>query len=97
MKESKLEAHLRKKVEELGGMCIKMSPTYCRSIPDRLCLMPSGFSFFVELKTEIGKLSEGQEEKIRRLRELGHMVFIVRSVENVHFMLDIIAETLNED
>lgn len=49
--------------------------------PDFHCLAPKGRHFMVECKTKTGKLSEDQEWFSARANELGHSVWIVRSIE----------------
>lgn len=60
MKEKAVEAYLRKGVIALGGKCIKfVSPSHA-GVTDRIVMMPGGKVYFVELKTDIGKLTDLQ-------------------------------------
>lgn len=60
MKEKAVEAYLRKGVIALGGQCIKfVSPSHA-GVTDRIVMMPSGKVYFVELKTDMGKLTDLQ-------------------------------------
>lgn len=48
--EASVEEDLRKAVEKVGGLCIKLPALLYRGIPDRMVLLPGGRLFFVELK-----------------------------------------------
>ena len=84
--ESSIEAMLVKRVKERGGKCIKL--TGYVGIPDRLVLMPGGRITFVELKTEIGKLSEAQIFWREELNSLGFSVKVINSLNNLEQFLD---------
>ena len=83
MLEKDIEAYLVKRVKDLGGIAYKFTSPQRRSIPDRLCLLPGGFVFFVELKAP-GKKPDGhQEREHERLRTLGCNVFVISTYEQV--------------
>jgi hypothetical protein len=52
MRESQLEQKLVHHITKLGGIAYKFSSPNRRSVPDRLCVMPNGRAFFVELKAK---------------------------------------------
>jgi len=54
-----------------------------RGIPD-IEVIYEGIPYFLEVKTPIGKLSKYQEIEITALREAGVLVYVVRSLEEVH-------------
>lgn len=78
--ESDIERLLCKEVEKLGGRCVKWG---VNGEPDRIVLLPGGLTVFVETKRSDGKLSRLQDEKIRRLRQLGFLVFVPYTKEGV--------------
>ena len=45
-------------------------------IPDLQVLMPNSKNFFIELKTEKGRLSKSQKETIPFMQEKGHQVIV---------------------
>ena len=59
--EKHIEAYLVKKVKELGGMAYKFTSPAHRGVSDRIVCLPDGSTWFVELKTEGGRLSPLQK------------------------------------
>jgi hypothetical protein len=81
VREARVEAHLRQRVEQAGGWCVK---TYrVPGLPDRIVLMPGGRLWWVEVKTAGGRLSRVQRVIHRRLAGLGFEVVTLWSVEEV--------------
>lgn len=78
MRESKIETYLCKKVKEIGGLCIKMSPEFNAGIPDRLILI-RGRSFFVELKATGKKPRKLQVKYAEKLKKVGFETIIIDS------------------
>jgi hypothetical protein len=74
--EKLLERKLRAAIEEKGGLCLKLSAQFFTGLPDRLCLLPGGHVFFVELKGEGVRVSARQAYVHRQLRKLGFAVFV---------------------
>jgi hypothetical protein len=83
MRESALEEKLRKKVKALGGWAVKLGVTYLTGIPDRLVLMPGGRIWFVEMKSEKGRLSKMQLWWKAKLTSLGFEVWTVSDNEQL--------------
>lgn len=61
MLEKNIEAHLVKRVKALGGVAYKFTSPAHRGVADRVVCLPDGQTWFVELKTEGGKLSPLQK------------------------------------
>ena len=57
MLEKQIEAYLVKRVKALGGMAYKFTSPAHRGVADRIVCLPNGQTWFVELKTEGGRLS----------------------------------------
>jgi hypothetical protein len=83
MRESRIEAHLRKKVRNLGGQAYKFTSPGRRGVPDRLVLLPGGVVRFVELKSCGLGLGPLQALEVKRLNELGFVVAVLDSIEAV--------------
>ena len=54
LREASIEEYLRQRTEGLGGVCIKLSPTGLRGVPDRLIVLSGPRVLFVELKRPTG-------------------------------------------
>jgi hypothetical protein len=61
MLEKQVEAYFKKVVEQLGGKSYKFTSPAHRGVADRVACLPNGATWFVEIKTEGGKLSELQK------------------------------------
>jgi len=61
MKESEVEHYFKWAVERAGGKTYKFTSPSHRGVADRIACMPSGKTYFVELKTKGGRLSELQK------------------------------------
>jgi len=55
--EKQIEAYLVKRIKALGGMAYKFTSPAHRGVADRIVCLPNGQTWFVELKTEGGRLS----------------------------------------
>ena len=75
--ETKLERKCREHASEKGYINVKM---LTKGWPDRQ-FFGQGRSFFVEFKTDIGRLSVKQDRTITKLDRLGHLCFTVDSFE----------------
>ena len=87
--EKKLERKLKNRVEKMGGWCIKLLSTHISGLPDRMCLLPKGVIFFVELKTTKQKARKIQLIIHDKIRKLGFEVYVVDTSEGIN-------ETLNK-
>ena len=81
MKETQIESKIVKKAKELGFLTYKFSSPSNRGVPDRVFISPHGEVFFIEFKSEKGKLTKLQEKVIKDIGEYGVGVFIINSVE----------------
>lgn len=70
MLEKEIEAHLVKRMKEIGGECYKWSSPGNRGVPDRICFFPNGSVVFVELKKPGKKPTELQYLVGERLMDL---------------------------
>ena len=83
MLEKDIEKVLVAEVRKLGGRAYKWVSPGNGGVPDRIVVFPDRPPVFVELKAENGKLSVLQTAQIRRLRELGQAVYVVRGIDGV--------------
>jgi len=61
MLEKQVEAYLTKRVKDVGGRAYKFTSPAHRGVADRIVCFPNGSTWFVEVKTEGGRLSELQK------------------------------------
>ena len=61
MRELTIEKYLTQRVKELGGRAYKFTSPAHRGVADRVVCLPNGQTWFVELKTKGGRLSELQK------------------------------------
>lgn len=86
--EKLLEKKLRIKIEELGGYCWKLPAIHVSGIPDRLCLLPMGRAFFVEVKTTKEKAQPLQLLWHKKLREIGFEVYVVDTSAQIEEIIE---------
>lgn len=85
--EGKIEAHLKKRVSQLGGEIRKLSWIGRRGAPDRLIWWPGPIFAFVEVKAPDGRISTLQQREMERLAQAGFVVAVVWSEEDVDELL----------
>lgn len=83
MREKEIEKILTAEVKKLGGVAYKWVSPGNAGVPDRIVVFPRRAPVFVELKSDTGKLSALQEVQIRRLKELGQKVYVVKGIDGV--------------
>ena len=86
--EAKIEAYFKKRVEELGGICWKLTSPGRRGVPDRLVTLPMMGMFCVELKSEVGRLSRHQIQCFEDLANAGGEVITLSSRAEVDELMD---------
>lgn len=97
MRESTVEARLRKGVERAGGRCLKFVSPGHTGVPDRIILMPGGRVYFAELKAPGEKERPRQEYVQRKLAELGIRTFAtVDGIDRVAEVLKALTEDQND-
>lgn len=72
IRESEIEQHFVWAVEVAGGKAYKFTSPGNRGVADRVACLPDGSTWFVELKTRGGRLSELQKlfaQDMSRLRQ----------------------------
>jgi hypothetical protein len=81
--ELSVEQYLARCVKARGGWAIKLIPWAQAGLPDRMVLLPGGKMYFVELKSEKGRLRPAQHMVRRKLRLLGWSVHVLNSKSQV--------------
>lgn len=87
-REKDIEKYLRDKVKAAGGRAYKFVSPGNTGVPDRIVLFPSGRIVFVELKAPGKKPTELQKLQHERIRNLGFMVLVIDSKEQVDGLIN---------
>lgn len=89
--EKDIEQKLRKKVEALGGRCLKWVCPGWAGVPDRIVLLPFGRICFVETKRpKGGKLSKLQLWWGDELHRLGFGHYVIWDEKDLSCFLELI-------
>lgn len=88
MKESQIEKYMVCKVKAYGGLCFKFVSPGNPGVPDRIVITPTGKTIYVELKTEVGRLSNIQKWQITEMQKHGVDVRILYGVDAVKEFLE---------
>ena len=76
--EKEIAAKLRRKVERLGGWCLKWVCPGWSGVPDRIILLPGGKAIFAELKRPKGGVISPLQAKWREwLTGMGFTVWYI--------------------
>lgn len=90
MTEKEIEKILVSEVKKLGGRAYKWVSPGNDGVPDRIVILPGKVPYFVELKTDKGRLSPLQKVQIERLEKMGQRVFVAKGIDGVsQFFQDI--------
>jgi len=78
--EAQVEKYLVDTIAELEGTCLKFTVPGKRGYPDRLCKLPTGSAFVVEVKRPVGGvLAELQKVRRVELAGQGWRVYVVKN------------------
>lgn len=81
-----LEKNIQQKImqycKDNAIVCVKVDSTSSRGWPDLTVILTDGQVFFVELKTETGKLSALQEHTHKRIIGNKGKVYVARSLQD---------------
>ena len=89
--EREIESYLNENVKKRGGRAYKFVSPGNRGVPDRMILLPGGRIIFVELKTKDRYPTKLQRVQIKRMRDLGADVRVIRGMDAVKDFLDELA------
>lgn len=91
MLEREIENYLNENIKKLGGRAYKFVSPGNRGVPDRMILLPGGRIIFVELKTKDRSPTKLQRVQIKRMRDLGADVRVIRGIDAAKDFLDELA------
>lgn len=81
--EKVVERALVNRIETMGGLCLKFLPSFLSGFPDRICLLPRGRVYFVELKKPGEKPRKLQLYWHEKLKQLGFSVLVIDNTDKV--------------
>ena len=79
MTEQQIQKKIIDRYTANGWYVIKLIKTNKNGIPDLLCLKNGETPFFIEVKTETGRLSKLQEYRIDELKKAGFDAEVLRN------------------
>ena len=79
--EARIEAWLNERIKELAGISYKFVSPMNPGVPDRIYILPGGSVWFVELKTEIGRLANIQKWQGERIRKMGCRYRVIKGMD----------------
>ena len=85
--EKYIERKLVEGIKKQGGECIKLLASHLSGLPDRLCLLPGGKLFFVEVKSEGKQPTTIQKVVHQRLKGLGFNVEVVDNMNQLNQLI----------
>ncbi len=88
MRERNVEAHLKRRVRELGGEIRKAEWIGRRGAPDRRVMLPGRRAVWVELKAPGVPPETHQFREHNRMRRLGELVVVLDSIDSVEEFLN---------
>lgn len=80
MLEKQIEKKINDAAKKMGIFVRKFTSQFEKGNPDRIYICLCGDIFFIEFKSEFGKLSDIQEKTISEIRKRKIKVFVVNSV-----------------
>lgn len=92
MREKDIEKWLGERLKKLGCLYFKFVSPMNPGVPDRIVILPGGRTVYVELKTEVGRLSNVQKWQIGRMRAMGADVRQVRGMDEARVFLREVAQ-----
>jgi hypothetical protein len=95
--EKNTERYLYDRVRDLGGEAYKFVSPMRRFVLDRLCVLPKGKVWFVEVKSEGQTPCEGQIREIDRLHAKGHRAVWVKTKAEVDVLIHLMKEDIAND
>lgn len=83
MKESEVEQYFVWAVLSLDGITYKFKSPNQRGVADRIACLPNGDTWFVELKTKSGKLSELQKLYAKNMEKLNQKYTVLWNKDQI--------------
>lgn len=86
--EAQIEEWLNMQIKALSGISYKFVSPSNPGVPDRIYLLPGGVVYFVELKTEIGRLANIQKWQGKRIQEMGCRYRVIKGMQQARDFIE---------
>ncbi|MEF3312338.1 VRR-NUC domain-containing protein [Paenibacillus sp. GYB004] len=83
MRESSIEARLVREVERIGGLAPKFVSPGNSGVPDRIVILPGGWTVYVETKAPGKPLKPLQAKWAKELTKRGHRHYKIDSYADI--------------
>ena len=94
--EAQIEQWLNEQIKSIGGISYKFVSPNNPGVPDRIYLLPGGTVWFVELKTEIGRLARIQKWQGERIRKMGCRYRVIRGMDDARaFVKEVMTDEIH--
>lgn len=90
VRENKVEKYLDMRFTRIGGTTRKYKSPGHDGVSDRLCMLPHGRIWFVEVKTLDGTESSAQERERMRMAKMGFHTWVAYGEAGVDALMDMI-------
>lgn len=97
IRENKVERYLDSEVKKLRGTTRKFVSPGHDGVADRLCFLPGGHLWLVEVKTDSGIISSPQKREKLRMTKLGFRSNVVFGNKGVDVLIRQIQSVLDRD
>lgn len=88
MLEREVERRLGARIRRMGGLYYKWTSPGSPGVPDRIAVLPDGTIWFVELKTDAGRLSPIQQKVHDAMAARGVKVHVTYGLEGAYALAD---------
>ena len=86
--EREIERRLTDLVKKRGGLSYKFTSPNNPGVPDRIIITPAGIVWFVELKSEFGRMANIQKYQKEELEKRGANVRVIHGWDAVREFID---------
>jgi streptogramin lyase len=93
MREKTIEEYLTWAVERIGGVTFKFRSPSQRGVADRIVCLPNGETWFIELKTDSGRLSPLQKVFASVMQQTNQKYKVLWSTEQVDAFVASVSRT----
>ncbi len=83
MLEREIERRMCELIKKRGGLSYKFTSPNAPGVPDRIVITPAGAVWFVELKTEVGRMANIQKWQVSLLQKQNANVVCLKGYDAV--------------